>query len=65
MGVVLGKQGKDLRFAASTGNPKRLSELIHAGADVNETDSSGNTALIEAVQKGHIECVTLLLTIKS
>ena len=36
MGVVLGKQGKALRFAASTGNPKCLSELIHAGADVNE-----------------------------
>jgi ankyrin repeat protein len=43
------------------GHEDVVSALIKAGANVNEKDDRGNTALIYAAGKGHIAIVNMLL----
>ena len=50
-----------LNEAARRGHLDRLSELIKAGADVNEADHWGVTALMNANRSGHDACIPVLL----
>ena len=43
--------------AAENGNYERLGALIQEGADVNVTNSKGDTALLLAVQQGYDKCM--------
>ena len=52
---------KELLEAAKSGNVNSLEALISKGADVNSTDSSGNTPLNMAAKFEHIECAKSLL----
>lgn len=54
--------GEQLRAEAAKGNISRLQELLSAGADVNAKDSSGVTALMEAVHAGQVEAVKFLIS---
>jgi ankyrin repeat protein len=54
---------KELLEAAESGNINSLEGLISKGADVNSTDSSGNTPLLMAAKFGHIEYAKTLLNI--
>lgn len=47
--------------AAYDGNAAEISRLLEAGADVNEKDPDGETALFHAIRGGSLECVKLLL----
>ena len=50
----------ELKNAVSAGDSERVRELLKAGANVNATDSLGNTALHIASEYGNIECIRLL-----
>jgi len=52
-----------LVLAAWKGNSKAVAKLLAAGANVNERDSYGRTALIYAANGGHTEIVKNLLDI--
>jgi hypothetical protein len=47
--------------AAGEGDAARVRSLLSAGADVNATLESGETALIRAASKGHLQVVQVLL----
>ncbi len=47
--------------AASNGDLVEIRRLLAAGADVNETDWGGRTALYRAALGGHLGCLRLLL----
>ena len=47
--------------AATVGAAPILQALLAAGANIEQADSTGGTALIWAAQKGHLSCVQLLL----
>ena len=51
----------DLIIAAKTGNDAEVSALLLAGADVNEVDTEGKTALMIAALNGNTALVSLLL----
>jgi ankyrin repeat protein len=48
---------KELMEAASKGQPSRVKELIEAGANINDKDDLGETALMKAVANGHAQVV--------
>ena len=52
-----------LMHAVLTGKEQRVKDLIQAGADVHQTDTKGNTPLINAVKhsKCNVNCVKMLL----
>lgn len=50
-----------LQKLCDKGDYEGASELIKQGADVNDRDYAGNTALHDAALKGHIDIVRLLL----
>ena len=43
-----------LIYAAENGDEDIVKALLQAGADVNQTDSDNNTALMQATENGHI-----------
>lgn len=51
----------NLNRASSKGDLSAVKKLISDGADVNATDSSGRTALVEAAWGGHTEVVKYLI----
>jgi hypothetical protein len=50
-----------LQKAARTGKTEEVQRLLGQGADVNEKNAAGITALMEAANWGHLGCVKLLL----
>jgi uncharacterized protein len=46
---------------ALDGNTERVRELIHQGADINQRDDNGRTALMFAVVNRHYETMKVLL----
>lgn len=50
-----------LHHAAQEGHDKIVNILLRLGADVNAEDSSGNTPLLVATRKGHLDVATRLL----
>jgi hypothetical protein len=53
--------GKDLRDAATDNELRDVIELIEEGVDPDAQSRKGNTALIKAGKRGHIEIVQYLL----
>ena len=51
-----------LMFAIQLGHDRVVDVLLHAGADVNNTDSIGRPALVCACQKGHKRVIEVLIT---
>ena len=54
-------KGSPLMEEAFFGDTPNVNDLIQKGADVNESNSYGITALILAALKGHVDCVRLLI----
>ena len=54
-----------LILASINGNIKIVELLLEAGADVNNLDENGYTALMHASERGHVEIVYLLLINKA
>jgi hypothetical protein len=59
------RQLSSLLFAAEAGDAQLVARLLCEGRDVNEADEFGCTALILALQKGHVVVVRLLLARQS
>jgi ankyrin repeat protein len=53
--------GKALKQAAFQGRTERVTALIAVGVNLNEPDSSGDTALMLAAARGHSNVVAILL----
>jgi len=51
----------DLSLAAAFGDMNEVSDLVGQGADVNQTDEAGHTALFYALRYGHVGIVRLLM----
>jgi len=51
----------DFYHAAEAGDMGRLNEVLASNVDVNSLDSKGRTALILAINRGHIDVVKALL----
>ena len=60
-GVLPQELGSALLTAAMIGDIASLELLLDRGADVNATDGSARTPLLEAVFGGHLDVVDLLL----
>ena len=54
-------KGSFLMEEAFFGDAQNVNDLIQKGADVNESNSYGITALILAALKGRVDCVHLLI----
>ncbi len=52
---------KQLLKAAETGNAQAVEEALAQGADVNYTDNTGKTALMNACAKGHRKIARILI----
>lgn len=52
-----------LHSAAETGDTNLVRGLIESGIDVDDQDESGNTALMLATERSHVDIVTMLLDI--
>lgn len=50
-----------LIYAAENGDEDIVKALLQTGADVNQTDSDNNTALMQATENGHNKIVKLLI----
>jgi len=50
-----------IHVAAQGGHKAALQLLLDMGADINERNSDGNTALLEAVYYNHLPCVKILI----
>ena len=50
-----------LQAAVEKGDVESLVQLIEAGADVNGTNSNGDSALMVAELNGHVDCVGPLI----
>lgn len=50
-----------LWLAAKSGNAGAVSRLLHAGASCEETDESGDSALLVAALGGHADCTATLI----
>ncbi|KAF8423351.1 ankyrin repeat-containing domain protein [Tirmania nivea] len=50
-----------IHVAAQGGHKTALQLLLDIGADINERDSSGETALLQAVFYNHLSCVKILI----
>ena len=50
---------------AASGNIEKIRELIKAGADVNEKNSNGSTALMIAAGTGNIDMIKVLIDAKA
>lgn len=61
METTLGKSIMPLIEAAYEGNTVQVQSFLEEGADVNEKDASGRTALMIAANRGHTYVVQLLL----
>ena len=48
--------------AVGTGNIEAIKKHLAAGADVNASDSAGNTALSKAASRGNVEMVKYLIS---
>lgn len=59
--LTAGAQEVTLQDAAMRGDPEAVKRLIDEGADVNQADPQGVTALHYAAFGGHVEIVELLL----
>ncbi len=59
--VEAGDGGARLRTAAQAGDTRCVKVLLEAGADVDQADSSGNTALIRAAWAGNATSIELLI----
>ncbi|MDI3489060.1 MAG: uncharacterized protein PWP11_337 [Thauera sp.] len=60
-GVALAGAYDDALSAATSGDAKALSSLLHRGIDPDTVDSNGNTLLILAARDGRIAAVEALL----
>ena len=49
-----------LHCAAYAGHANVVAVLLRAGADINEKDNRGNTALDDALEEGKADCASLL-----
>jgi hypothetical protein len=54
-------QTNPLHVSIKDGGQRKVDELLHNGADLNETDANGRTALHLAVEEGNRAMVSLLL----
>ena len=61
---VTDRQGELIR-AAAMGDTAKVNELLSTGADVNERNSHGVTALMAAAYKGNTELARLLIQQRS
>jgi len=50
--------------AALDGNTERVKELVHQGADINQRDENGRTALMFAVINMHYETMKAFVGIR-
>jgi ankyrin repeat protein len=50
-----------LLLAAANGKDDAVKLLVQSGANINETDNDGDTPLLQAVAKGHVQIVKFLL----
>ncbi|HYJ86141.1 MAG TPA: ankyrin repeat domain-containing protein [Pyrinomonadaceae bacterium] len=53
-----------LMRAALDGNTERVKELVHQGADINQRDENGRTALMFAVINMHYETMKAFVGIR-
>lgn len=53
--------GASLRAASAAGDVDAVRRLVQAGAPLDEQDSSGRTALLEAVEGDHVDVARVLL----
>ena len=56
---------RPLFFAAWGGHIEVVTTLMKAGADMNQKDINGKSALIMAAERSHIEAVKILLKVES
>jgi ankyrin repeat protein len=59
--VFGGNLHDELISASKNGEVEKVKTMISKGADVNEKDSYGSTAIIYAVKSGNCDCVNILI----
>ena len=59
--VFGGNLHDELISASKNGDVEKVKTMITKGADVNEKDSYGSTAIIYAVKSGNCDCVNILI----